>query len=148
MGESVYIAASLLKGLSEVLMQVFNVDVDSSDSSGQLGQQETLLCGSAEGVVGVDLQTHSNDFPLQGYLESFISSFVPKKGSEEAEMLRLECLVAELMRQNLLSHDAWLHSMIAKGVFLNCSAGRHVVSLAAYELLCRCDRFSCAACGL
>jgi len=115
-GESIYIVAALLKGLSDVLSQVFNVEVE--DSGSQPGQQEMLLCGGADGVVGGEVQTHSDDYPLQGYLEAFVLSFVPKEGAEESEMSRLECLVAELMRCGLMSHDAWLHSMIASGAFL------------------------------
>jgi len=121
--ESIYIAASILKGLSDVLTQVFNVEADAADVSGQI-VQETLLCGSVEGVLGGD--TQANDFPLQGYLEAFLSSFVPEKGLEEAEMQRLESLVSELIRSNLLCHDAWLHCLISKGVFLTGNSGRQV----------------------
>jgi hypothetical protein len=96
---------------------------EGSDPS--LGQ-ETLLCGSAEGVVGGDAQSSHLEYPLQGYIEAFLSAFVPEKGLEEVEIMRMECLMSELIRLNLLSHDAWLHSLIAKGVFLTTPTGRQV----------------------
>jgi hypothetical protein len=102
-----------------------------------------LLCGGADGVLGGEVQTHGNDYPLQGYLEAFVFSFVPKEGVEEAEMSRLECLVAELMRCNLMSHDAWLHSMIANGAFLPAPAKVFVnVSVCVCVCVCATDRCS------
>ena len=96
--------------------------------------QETLLCGgggSADGIVGSDVQP-LNDYPLQGYIEAFFFSLVSEKGVEEAEMLRVEALMAELIRTSVLSHHAWLHSLIAKGVFLTSPVGgRQVLHLLA-----------------
>jgi hypothetical protein len=96
-----------------------------------------LLCGGADGVFGGEVQTHGNDYPLQGYLEAFVFSFVPKKGVEEEEMSRLECLVAELMRCNLMSHDAWLHAMIANGAFLPAPA-KVFINVCVCVCVCLC----------
>lgn len=126
MSESIYIAASLLKALSEALTQVLVADTDADPNGGQ----EMLLCGGAEGVVGADVQAQ-NDFPLQGYLEAFLWSFAPQKGLEEDEMLRVEGLIAELIRVNVFCHDSWVQSLISKGAFLSRHSHRQVWLLSA-----------------
>ena len=131
MSESIYVTASLLRALSEALTQVLVADADS-DSSGQ-PRQEMLLCGGAEGVVGADVQAQ-NDFPLQGYVEAFLWSFAPQKGLEEEEMSRVEGLMAELIRLNVLCHDSWVQSLIAKGAFLSRHSHRQVCVLASIGL--------------
>lgn len=110
-----YVATSFLKTLNTHLQDLFSSVEGLGSSATNAFRESTPSLAETESQDAK--VSEPEDYALQSFLEDFIDNFIPEQGAEEAEMLRLERLLGELMRAKLFDHDHWLHGLMAKGIF-------------------------------